>query len=54
MVTVSFSGYTAATSVADLSAAWERMKLNVDLAIADGVLLGFRSEGVPFISSIEE
>ena len=54
VVTVSFSGYTAATSVADLSAAWERMKLNVDLAIADGMLLGFRSEGVPFISSIEE
>lgn len=53
VVTVSFSGYTAATSVADLSAAWARMKLNVDLAISDGMLLGFRSEGVPFISSKE-
>lgn len=53
VVGVTFSGYTTTESVADLKAAWERMKLNVDLALADGALLGFRSEGVPFIADIQ-
>lgn len=52
VVGVTFSGYTSTDSVKDLSNAWERMKKNVDLAIADGALIGFRSEGVKFIAEI--
>lgn len=52
VVGVTFSGYTTNNSVADLQAAWGRMKQNVDLAIADGALIGFRSESVSFIAEI--
>lgn len=50
IVGVNFSGYTNEASVADLKAAWDRLKTNVDLAIADGMLLGFRSENVQFVA----
>lgn len=49
-VTVSFSGYTDAASIGDLSAAWTRMKTNVDALIADGMLKGFISKDVVLVS----
>lgn len=52
VVGVTFSGYTSSTSQTALKATWERMKQNVDKAILDGVLLGFRSEKVDFIADL--
>lgn len=49
-VSVSFSGYTDSNSVADLSAAWTRMKTNVDTLIADGMLKGFISKDVVLVA----
>ena len=51
-VTVSFSGYTDDGSAGDLTAAWTRMKNNVDALIADGMLKGFISKDVAIVSEI--
>lgn len=52
IVGVNFSGYTTEGSLSDLTAAWGRMKINVDKAIADGALKGFRSDKVEFVALI--
>lgn len=48
VVTVSFSGYSDEEALTAISTAWVRMKANVDAAIADGMLKGFRSDKVTF------
>lgn len=50
IVSVNFSGYTDNGSIADLSAAWTRMKTNVDALIADGMLKGFVSKDVVLVA----
>lgn len=52
VVTVEFSGYTSGTATDELIASWTRMKTNVDLAIANGVLKGFKSDNVAFIAGV--
>lgn len=44
VVTVAFSGYSDDESVAALIGSWNRMKVNVDAAIADRMLQGFTSQ----------
>lgn len=52
-VTVSFSGYSDEPCTKALLQAWERIKLNVDAALADRMLQGFTTDGkTSFVSAI--